>query len=333
MTGKVGFLGCGSWGAALGNILAEKNVSVSMWHRDPHIVKDLRRNRKHYLIPSLTIHDDVTITSKIENVINNAHIIILAIPSQSIRGLLKKTNTSLQNVTYIVNVAKGIENDTLMTMSDVIYDELKYPLTVVTLSGPSHAEEVIERHPTTLVSASTDHQAAQYVQQLFSTNRLRVYTSEDIKGVELGGSIKNVIAIAAGFCDGTGYGDNTKAALMTRGIKELSRLGDYLGAKPETFTGLSGIGDLIVTCSSPYSRNRQVGEAIGKGQLLEDVLAETHMVAEGVQTALSVHQLSKKTNIEMPICDAVYRVLFKKENPEKSVHSLMTRGLKPEHND
>ena len=218
-----------------------------------------------------------------------------------------------------------------MTMSEVIYDELHILPKVVTLSGPSHAEEVIEGHPTTLVSASSDSQSAQYVQQLFSNDRLRVYTSKDIRGVELGGSIKNVVAIAAGFCDGTGYGDNTKAALMTRGIKEISRLGLHLGAKPDTFSGLSGIGDLIVTCSSKYSRNRRVGEEIGRGEILENILAGTHMIPEGVQTALSVHQLSKKVNIEMPICEAVYNVLFKKENPQKSVHSLMTRDLKPEY--
>ena len=201
---------------------------------------------------------------------------------------------------------------------------------VITLSGPSHAEEVIEGHPTTLVSASSDSQSAQYVQQLFSNDRLRVYTSKDIRGVELGGSIKNVVAIAAGFCDGTGYGDNTKAALMTRGIKEISCLGLHLGAKSDTFFGLSGVGDLIVTCSSNYSRNRKVGEEIGRGEILENILAGTHMIPEGVQTALSVHQLSKKVNIEMPICEAVYNVLFKKEDPQKAVYSLMTRDLKPE---
>ena len=331
MTTKVAFIGCGSWGAALGQVLAEKDVPITMWHRDSKIVKKMCTTRKHYLIPSLSIHNDITITSQLSNALNDADIVVLAIPSQSIRSLLRTTKSFLRNSSYIVNVAKGIENGTLMTMSEVIYDELHILPKVVTLSGPSHAEEVIEGHPTTLVSASSDSQSAQYVQQLFSNDRLRVYTSKDIRGVELGGSIKNVVAIAAGFCDGTGYGDNTKAALMTRGIKEISRLGLHLGAKPDTFSGLSGIGDLIVTCSSKYSRNRKVGEEIGRGEILENILAGTHMIPEGVQTALSVHQLSKKVNIEMPICEAVYNVLFKKENPQKSVHSLMTRDLKPEY--
>ena len=220
-----------------------------------------------------------------------------------------------------------------MTMSEVINDVLNNQVKIITLSGPSHAEEVVDRHPTAVVSASEDITLAEYVQDLFSTNKFRVYTNNDIKGVEIGGSAKNVIAIAAGFCDGVGYGDNTKSALITRGINEISKLGKKLGAKAETFFGLTGIGDLIVTCDSVHSRNRRLGELVGRGERLSKILSQSHMVAEGVKTAHSIYNLKSKLNIEMPICDSVYRVLYENTNPIKEVDDLMTRDLKPEYLD
>jgi len=218
-----------------------------------------------------------------------------------------------------------------MTVSEVIIDVLGDSFTkVVTLSGPSHAEEVIQGQPTTLVAASSNFDAAKYIQILFSNPVLRTYANPDIKGVELGGSMKNVIAIAAGICDGIGYGDNTKAALLTRGMTEISRLGVKMGASPATFNGLSGIGDLIVTCLSQHSRNRKVGQAIGEGKTLDQVLSEMKMVAEGVKSAKSVHQLRQKYEVNMPICEAIYQILFEGKNPKKSVTDLMARELRLE---
>ena len=232
-----------------------------------------------------------------------------------------------------MNISKGIEIDTLMTISDVIDDVLDgHHKSVVTLSGPSHAEEVIRGHPTALVAASKDVKTAERIQNLFATERLRTYLNRDIKGVELGGSMKNVIAIAAGICDGIGYGDNSKAALMTRSMEEITRLGEAMGARGKTFRGLSGYGDLIVTCLSKHSRNRQLGQLIGEGLALEDITSDMNMIAEGIYTAKSVHQLLVKHNVEMPIHEAIYQVLFEKKDPKNSVIELMSRRLSEEGN-
>ena len=328
---KISFLGCGSWGGALGLVLANKAMHVTMWHRSPKVVKSLTETRVHYLVSSLTFPDSVSFTSSLEGAISGADTVIIAVPSQSIRELLQSSKDLFNSAQTIVNVSKGIEIDTLMTVSEVIIDVLGDSFTkVVTLSGPSHAEEVIQRQPTTLVAASSNFDAAKDVQTLFSNPVLRTYANPDIKGVELGGSMKNVIAIAAGICDGIGYGDNTKAALLTRGMTEISRLGVKMGASPATFNGLSGIGDLIVTCLSQHSRNRKVGQAIGEGKTLDQVLSEMKMVAEGVKSAKSVHQLRQKYEVNMPICEAIYQILFEGKNPKKSVTDLMARELRLE---
>ena len=328
---NISFLGCGSWGGALGQVVAKKGIPVTMWHRKQAIVQSLTETRSHYLVPSLTFPDNVVFTSNIYEAIHGTDIIILALPSQSIRGLLQSYKEIWTEYHTFVNVSKGIEIDTLMTVSEVVIDVLGDSFTkVVTLSGPSHAEEVIQGHPTTLVSASTNSDAAKEVQSIFSNNVLRTYANSDIKGVELGGSMKNVIAIAAGICDGIGFGDNTKAALLTRGMAEISRLGTAMGANLKTFQGLSGIGDLIVTCLSQHSRNRRVGQAIGEGSSLDDALGDMMMVAEGVKSAKSVHQLREKFNISMPICEAVYQILFEGKDPKLSVTDLMTRELRGE---
>ena len=329
----VTFLGCGSWGGALGNLLSEKGLVVTMWHRNIDVVNHLKNTKTHYLIPELIFPSDVEFTNDISSAIQSSEIIVLALPSQSIRDVITKNKSSFNKNHIIVNVSKGIEIDTLMTISEVINDALDgRHKSVVTLSGPSHAEEVINGHPTTLVAASNDIQSAEIIQNLFATEMLRTYLNRDIRGVELGGSMKNVIAIAAGICDGIGYGDNSKAALMTRGMMEITRLGDAMGAKVETFRGLSGYGDLIVTCLSKHSRNRQLGQLIGEGKALEDITLDMSMIAEGIFTAKSVHQLQLKHNVEMPIHEAIYQVLFQKKDPKNSVLELMTRRLSEELN-
>ena len=329
----VTFLGCGSWGGALGKLLSEKGLVITMWHRNIDVVNHLLDTKTHYLIPELIFPANVDFTNDISSAIQSSEIIVLAIPSQSIRDVITKNKSSFNKNHIIVNVSKGIEIDTLMTVSEVINDVLDgQHKSVVTLSGPSHAEEVISGHPTTLVAASNDVQSAEIIQNLFATEKLRTYLNRDIRGVELGGSMKNVIAIAAGICDGIGYGDNSKAALMTRGMMEITRLGEAMGARVKTFRGLSGYGDLIVTCLSKHSRNRQLGQLIGEGKTLEDITSDMSMIAEGIFTAKSVHQLQLKHNVEMPIHEAIYQVLFQKKNPKNSVAELMTRRLSEELN-
>ena len=330
---RITFLGCGSWGGALGKLLSEKGVDVTMWHRNRDIVESLTMNRNHYLIPELIFPSNINFTNDISSAIKLSEIIVLALPSQSIRDVITKNRSSFNKNHLIVNISKGIEINTLMTISDVIDDVLDgHHKSVVTLSGPSHAEEVIRGHPTALVAASKDVKTAERIQNLFATERLRTYLNRDIKGVELGGSMKNVIAIAAGICDGIGYGDNSKAALMTRSMEEITRLGEAMGARGKTFRGLSGYGDLIVTCLSKHSRNRQLGQLIGEGLALEDITSDMNMIAEGIYTAKSVHQLLVKHNVEMPIHEAIYQVLFEKKDPKNSVIELMSRRLSEEGN-
>jgi len=330
---KISFLGCGSWGGTLGSILADKNFDVTMWHRNDVVIRSLNETRVHYLIPELKFPKIVSFTNNISSAIRSANVIVLAIPSQSIRKLLTDNKSDFNQDQLIVNVSKGIEVDTLMTVSEVINDVLGTAYNkAVTLSGPSHAEEVVQNHPTTLVAASSDLEAAQKIQDLFASDMLRTYRNKDIKGVELGGSMKNVIAIAAGICDGIGYGDNSKAALITRGMAEITRLGKKMGGKRKTFRGLSGFGDLIVTCLSKHSRNRQIGQAIGEGKTLKEIISDMNMIAEGIDTAKSVHQLQLKHNVEMPIHEAIYQVLFDNKNPKSAVMELMNRRLSEENN-
>ena len=330
MSERVAFLGCGSWGAALSLILAEKGIKTHIWHRDSHVLHEMEESRRHYLLPSIKFPNSVEFFSDLNNAIDGVDLIVVAVPSQNVREVLLIAQKRIGTSKKIINIAKGIENGSLMTMSEVINDVLKYKSNIVTLSGPTHAEEVIHKNPTAIVSSSKNLALAKYVQGIFSTNNFRVYTNSDIKGVEIGGSAKNVIAIAAGFCDGAGYGDNTKAALITRGLNEISRLGKKLGAKSKTFFGLAGIGDLIVTCNSIHSRNRRLGELVGRGEDLSTILSKSHMVAEGVKTAYSIYSLRSKLNIEMPICESVYRVLYNNANPIKEVDKLMARNLRSE---
>ena len=324
------FLGCGSWGAALGAILADKGYSIRYWHRSQSAINEMRISRRHYILNDIIFNKNVSFFSRIDTAVREANYVVLAVPSQHIREVIMKAKKYIDPYAVIVNVAKGVENGTLKIMSEVFLDVNGNISNYVTLSGPSHAEEVFSGMPTALVAASNNIEASKTIQSLFSTNKFRVYTNEDLIGVEICGSAKNVIAIAAGFCDGFGYGDNTKSALITRGIKEVARLGLKSGAKFETFFGLAGIGDLIVTCGSIHSRNRKLGERIGRGLSLDNAVGKSHMVVEGVKSALSIKNLSEKYEIEMPICYSVFKVLYENADPVEEVNALMTRNLKPE---
>ncbi len=325
---QIGIIGCGTWGGTIGQSLAKQGYRVKIWHKFEDEVAFLREKRYHFIQEDLEFHESIEFSTEYKDVVPESSFIVIAVPSHIVRIVLPEFVPMANDDSIYVNLSKGIENDSLMTMSQVIHSVGDIPEErIVTLYGPSHAEEVAKNLPTTLVSASSSMDTAKKVQHVFSTPYLRIYTNNDIKGVELGGSLKNVIAIAAGICDGIGYGDNTKAALLTRGITEMTRLGVAMGAKYDTFFGLSGIGDLIATCLSKHSRNRFVGEAIGRGEKIDDILAGMKMVAEGVKTAKSIHQLIDKYDVDMPISTAIYNVIFNQHNPIVSVQELMTREL------
>jgi len=331
---RISVLGAGSWGTALAIILQFNGHDVTLWEHKLLYARTLRKTRlnKVYL-PEVKIPDEINITHSLKDACTNQHMMILAIPSQYIRSVLEEIKNFDLNDATLVSVAKGIEEETLFTVSQIIKDVLPdiSDSNIGVLSGPSHAEEVAKKIPTAVVSASRDEETAKQIQAAFITSYFRVYYSTDILGVELGGALKNVIAIGAGISDGAKFGDNTKAAIMTRGIAEISRLGIAMGARPETFSGLSGVGDLIVTCMSRHSRNRYVGEQIGSGKKLKAILKSMQMVAEGVTTSKSVHQLARKYDILTPIIDAVYNSLFFDKDPVKETYELMSRDMKSEH--
>ncbi len=332
MDKHISVLGAGSWGATMAHHLANRGLSVTLWSKFEQEIAQIKASYSHPFIQGLSLNKTIDLTSNLEKAIVAQDIIFIAIPSHFVRDLSADISGLLRKDQLLVILSKGIENNSLLSMSQVIREAGKVDLNnIITLYGPSHAEEVAIGMPTTLVSASVNQQNAKVIQNAVSSSTLRVYTNSDILGVELGGSLKNVFAVAAGICDGIGYGDNTKAALMTRGMYEMIRLGEAMGANKETFQGLSGIGDVIVTCLSQHSRNRYVGEKIGKGHKLEEILNEMDMVAEGVKMAKSVHQLKEKYQVEMPISEAVYNILFNHEDPKKEVTRLMTRGLVAEH--
>ena len=330
---RITVLGAGSWGTTLAVLLHQKHHHVTLWaHRPGHAdeIRSARENRR--LLPGVAIPEGLGITSELEPAVHGARVVVAAVPSQFLRAAVRPLRGIDFRDIVVVNVAKGIENETLMTVSEVLGDTLPHlpPENIVTLSGPSFAEEVSRKVPTAVVAASKGREAALLVQKHFLTPWFRIYTSEDIRGVELAGSMKNVIAIGAGIAAGAGFGDNTMAAILTRATAEISRLGAKAGALPQTFAGLSGIGDLIATCLSRHSRNRHVGEEIGKGRKLADILSEMVMVAEGVATTRSVHDLGKKLHVELPIVNEVYKVIFEQKDPIKATADLMTRDAKEE---
>ena len=330
---KISVLGAGGWGTTLGILLHYNGHQVTLWEYKKNYVKELIKKRINSIyLPGIYIPDEILITHDLKESVYQKNLIVLAVPSQFLRSVVDQINyTEIKN-SILVSVAKGIENKHLMTMSQMLKDVHPHLSDdqIGALSGPSHAEEVSKRIPTAVVAASTDLETSKSIQAAFMNSYFRVYSSTDILGVELGGAFKNVIAIGAGIIDGAGFGDNTKAAIMTRGVAEISRLGLAMGARPETFAGLSGMGDLIVTCMSKHSRNRYVGEQIGKGNKLKEVLRSMEQVAEGVETTRSAKQLAAKVEIETPITNEVYKILFEDKDPVKATTDLMTRDMKTE---
>lgn len=326
-------LGAGAWGTTLAIVLHYNGHAVSLWEYKKQYAKELKKTRenKTYL-PGIELPKDLEITSNLIEAVSNKDLVVLAAPSQFLRSVLKQIKFSFLSKSILVSVSKGIEKGTLMTMSQMIKDV--FPKATKTqigvLSGPSHAEEVSRRIPTAVVAAAKSISTAKIIQEAFMTPYFRVYSCDDILGVELGGAFKNIIAIGAGIIDGAKFGDNTKAAIMTRGIAEITRLGLRLGAKPETFAGLSGMGDLIVTCMSRHSRNRYVGEKLGAGEKLKDILKNMYTVAEGVETTRSAKLLAEKYKVDTPIVNEVYKLLFEEKDPVKATSDLMTRDMKIE---
>lgn len=334
---EIRILGGGSWGLAMAHILAD-NHSVKVWEFNPDFVKDVQINHKNsVLLPEINLSPNIKISNIPSEVIDSdvIDIIIFASPVAYIRETAKRFKTLIdqqKNLKSIINLAKGLEQNTLKRMSEVLQEEIKpeFHDLICTLSGPSHAEEVAKLIPTTVVIAGFDSASIKYAQNQMSTKTFRIYTSYDVVGVEIGGAVKNIISIAAGIIDGLNYGDNTKGALLTRGLTEIKRLGCALGADPHTFSGLSGIGDLITTAISQHSRNRFVGYQLGKMHSLNQILKSMNMVAEGVYTTKAIYQLKNQMNVFMPITDEIYNVLFNNKSPKNALIDLMTRELKDE---
>lgn len=327
---KVGVLGAGSWGTALSVLLHENGHHVTIWSIDENEVRMLDEKREHELkLPGVKLSEDMVITGNMEETVRDKDFLVLAVPSPFTRATARKMRPYVAEGQIIVDVAKGIEESTLMTLSRQIEEEIPQA-DVAVLSGPSHAEEVGRKLPTTCVIGAKTKKTAEYLQSMFISPVFRVYTSPDILGIELGGSLKNVIALAAGIADGLGYGDNTKAALITRGIAEIARLGVKMGGKIESFTGLTGIGDLIVTCASAHSRNRKAGYLIGQGKSMQEAMDEVKMVVEGVYSAKAAAKLAGKYEVSMPIVEEVNKVLFEGKSPSQAVDDLMQRESRSE---
>jgi len=327
---RVGVIGAGSWGTALAKLLCENGHEVTLWCRRPELAAQLaaRRLNDEYL-PGIALPASMSFTSDVNAATDQTEFVLIAAPSHTLRTVLS-TLYLLDKSCILISSVKGIEPGTDLRMSEVIADELKSAHPIVALSGPSLAMEVAQETPTAVVAACQDLSAAQRGQALFMNGYFRVYTHRDIAGVELGGALKNIIALAAGMSEGAGFGDNTIAALINRGLVEMTRLGVRLGAEAITFAGLSGMGDLVLTCMSKKSRNRTVGEQIGRGKKLEEVLAGMHMVAEGVRTTQAVYAMTQKLGLDMPITQEVYRMLFEHKNPKQAVNDLMSREAKME---
>jgi len=330
---KIAVIGAGSWGTTLALVLNENGHEVHCWTIEDSTINDIstKQENSRYL-PGVKIPGELRFSKDLVPTVAGAEVIISAVPSQVTRKVIPDIVANLTGKDQIwVSVSKGIENKTYLRVSEVIHQVAGIPKDkIVALSGPSHAEEVSRHIPTVIVAASDSIESAGVVQNLFMNQYFRIYSSRDIVGVELGGALKNIIALAAGICDGAGYGDNTKAALITRGLVEINRLGVELGAHSDTFAGLSGMGDLIVTCMSRHSRNRHVGEQIGKGRSLQEILDEMVMVAEGVKTTMSAYEIAQTRKVEMPITEQIYLTLFKNKKPQEALYDLMTRASKIE---
>ncbi|WP_035186217.1 NAD(P)H-dependent glycerol-3-phosphate dehydrogenase [Alteribacter aurantiacus] len=329
-------LGAGSWGTALSIVLADNNHQVKLWGRSEASTREmntLHTNEKY--LPGVKLPESIEATTDLNDAVTNSDTLVIVVPTKAMRDILKEVTPLLNKPVTIVHASKGIEPETYLRVSEIIEEEVpeERRKAVVVLSGPSHAEEVSTRQPTTVTSSSLNLEQAEYVQDLFMNTNFRVYTNPDLIGVEIGGSLKNIIALGAGMTSGLGYGDNAKAALMTRGLAEIARLGMKLGANPITFAGLSGLGDLIVTCTSVHSRNWRAGNMIGKGKTIPEVLDEMGMVVEGIRTTKAAFHLAEKEQVEMPITKGLYDVLFNNKQPEMAVEELMGRVKKHEVED
>ncbi len=324
---KISVLGFGSWGTSISNLLAMKGYDIVSWTKDERVIESMRWHENPYYFPGKQLPENIQITNNLKTATTAAEIIVIAIPTQALRSVLSQIDLSGKT---IINLSKGIEIQTGKFIHQIFQELFGHKITYCSLSGPTHAEEVMELVPTNIVAASVDVETLKSVQKIFSTQTFRVYTNKDILGVELCGALKNIYAIAAGIIDGLGPWDNTKAALITRALMEIRRFGEVLGAKRETFMGLSGIGDMIVTCTSQHSRNRFVGEEIGKGKNIEEILGNMHMVAEGVYTVKALRKMLSDNKTEMPIAEKIYQVIYENSDPLKCIKDLMERELKPE---
>ena len=331
---KVAVIGCGGWGTALGILLNGIGHGVTIWGVEPEYVRQMQRTRRNpRYLPGIEIPEEVELSSEISHCVPQAQVLVAATPTMYLRSVCERLAPHVKPRHLVVNVAKGIEEDTLLLGSGIIEDVCGDGLDLVGLYGPSHAEEVARGLPTTVVATSRRPDCASAAQRIFMCPTFRVYTNTDVVGVELGAALKNIIAIAAGMCDGLGFGDNAKSALLTRGLAEITRLGVAMGAQSRTFAGLTGLGDLITTCISPYGRNRAVGMRIAAGETLEQILASMDQVAEGIRTTRSACMLASRYGVDMPITREVYAVLFGGKSPREAGRDLMQRAPRPEHEE
>ena len=329
--GAVGVIGAGAWGTAIAHLLASKGLTVNLWVFEDDLCETIRRTRENNIyLPGFSLHENVRPTGDIGEVAEACRLLVMVVPSHVYRGVVTQMLPHLRDDAIIVNATKGIENNTILTMSGIWKELLPKARDLLCLSGPSFAREVMQAIPTAVTLAGPDIEITRQVQKVLAAPRFRVYTSLDVVGLEVAGASKNVIAIAAGACDGLEFGYNARAALITRGLAEMSRLGVKMGAHPLTFSGLAGIGDLLLTCTGDLSRNRTVGMQLGKGRKLREILGEMRQVAEGVVTAKSIHMLANKMEVEMPICEQVYRVLYEEKDPRVVVSEFLDRDLKHE---
>lgn len=330
---NIGIIGAGSWGTALAHLLSSKGFNITLWVFEPELCETISSKRVNSLyFPGLTLPENIKPTTSMKEACEDRKIVISVTPSHVTREVMTRAAPFITPDIAVMSATKGIENETLCTIHQVLMEVLPEGCSkkLAVLSGPSFAKEVVKKMPTAVTIASTDDQLAKELQETMTTPYFRVYTSSDVIGVELGGALKNVIAIAAGISDGLGFGSNTRAALITRGLAEINRLAVKTGANPLTLAGLSGIGDLVLTCTGALSRNRTVGMKLGEGKTLSDILSEMRMVAEGVKTTQSAYQLAKKMGVEMPITDQIYQVLYHDKNPKEAVWELMGRKLREE---
>jgi glycerol-3-phosphate dehydrogenase (NAD(P)+) len=323
---KIGVIGAGSWGTALTVLLSQKKLHISLWVRNAELLQEITRSRLNSdYLPDILIPANIKLTNKLEEAVRGKDLVVLAVPSHATGAIAQKIKNLIGKQTIVVNTAKGLAEGSLKRLSQVIAARLAPFGKIAVISGPNHAEEVSRLIPTASVVSAMEQAVAEEVQDLFMTPSFRVYTNPDLVGVELGGALKNIIAIGAGVCDGLEYGDNTKAALLTRGLVEITRLGVALGAQKGTFSGLTGLGDLFVTCTSPHSRNRYLGTMLAKNHSLEEITSSMKMVAEGIRATWIAYHLSRDCNVEMPITKEVYSLLFCGKNPREAVKDLMLR--------